>query len=258
MIIDAHAHIGLGHDGQKRPEKLVASMQRAGIAKAAVFAATIAKLPTEKILEEIAPFKKELFAVGTVSPDKPGFKPALKQVDQWLAKGDIRGIKFYTGYEHFYPNDRRLKPYMKLLAKHGRPAIFHTGDTYDAIGGAKLKFAHPLHIDDLASEMPDLKIIIAHLGSPWVIDAAQVCYKNKNVFADCSGFVYGTFNKTQRSHFTELWRKFDLITESSGKILFGSDWPISDMRSYVEVVKKLSGRHAARVFHKNAASLFGF
>jgi hypothetical protein len=256
MIIDAHAHIGL-RSGQKTVSSLLAEMRRARVDRAAVFAATINGLTTEHLLQEIAPHPKALFGIGTVSPTLKAFQPSLPRVERWLAKGDIRGIKFYTGYEHFYPNDRRLRPYMKLLEKHGRPAIFHMGDTYDAIGGAKLKFAHPLHIDDLASEMPNLKIVIAHLGSPWVIDAAQVCYKNKNVFADCSGFVYGSFNQTQRAHFAELWRKFDLITESSGKILYGSDWPISDMRSYVSVVKKLAGRNAAKVFHGNALGLFG-
>ncbi|MEY4723037.1 MAG: hypothetical protein RLZZ324_550 [Candidatus Parcubacteria bacterium] len=256
-IIDAHAHIG-GIRRHASPGELVAAMDAANVDQSAVFAATIRGGPTTSaVVEQIAPHKDRLFTVGTVSPFKTEFQPSLPDVDAWLADGTIRALKFYTGYEHFYPDDYRLRPYLNLLVKHGRPAIFHSGDCVCGEVQAKLKFAHPLAVDDLASEMPDLRIIIAHLGSPWVTDCAQVCYKNKNVYADCSGFVYGGFTPKHVQRFTGMWETFDFITESSGKILFGTDWPISDHAPYVEVVRKLAGRHREAVFHGNAETLFG-
>ncbi|MEK7545866.1 MAG: amidohydrolase family protein [Patescibacteria group bacterium] len=258
MIIDAHTHIHLdpGVNGQEIKD-LLAAMDDAGIDKAAVFAAPINGLTTERVLAETEPYRDRLFVVGSVSPLMYAFRRTPDTVEEWLASGRVRALKFYTGYEHFYPADERLRPYLELLVKHGRPAIFHMGDLYDKIRGARLKYSHPLHVDDLAADMPDLKIIIAHVGYPWVIDAAEVCYKNKNVYADCSGFVYGAFDLRSQERFRKVWREFDEITESSGKMLFGSDWPISDMRGYVELIAQLAGSQREPVFSGNAENLFG-
>lgn len=257
MIIDAHTHIHLpGHEGLAVPE-LLSAMDAAGIGMAAVFAGSINGLSTETVLKETERHRDRLFTVGSVSPIMEGYKTPLAQVDGWLASGQVRALKFYTGYEHFYPHDPRLRPYMELLEKHVRPAIFHMGDLYDKIPGAKLKYSRPIEVDELAAEMPDLRIIIAHVGYPWVIDAAQVCYKNKNVYADCSGFVYGGFSLRSQERFRNVWREFDEITESSGKMLFGSDWPISGMPDYVELVRQLAGAQGEKVFRGNAKLLFG-
>lgn len=262
MIIDAHTHIHLdpGAKGQ-RVKDLLKAMDAAGIDMAAVFAAPINGLSTERVLSDIAPHEDRLFAVASVSPVMHGFQRAPSRIGRWLAEGRVRALKFYTGYEHFFPADARLRAYLKLLVKYDRPVIFHSGDLYDKIPGAKLKYSHPLAIDELAAEMPDLKIVIAHLGSPWALDAAQVCYKNKNVYSDCSGFTYGAFDAGQRRRFVRMWETFDEITEghAADKILFGTDWPISDMRSYLDVVRACAGGEVSceKVFSKNAKLLFG-
>ncbi len=38
-----------------------------------------------------------------------------------------------------------------------------------------------MHIDDLAVDYPDLKIVICHIGNPWIKDCMEVVNKNKNV-----------------------------------------------------------------------------
>ena len=164
-------------------------------------------------------------------------------------------MKFYPGYEYFYPADTNLRPYLELLAKYEKPALFNSGDTYSKAGQAKLKYAQAIHIDDLATELPSLKIIIAHLGYPWVIDATEVCYKNKNVYVDCSGFVYGKFKQKDRINLKETAKEFGKIAPPN-RILFGSDWPIGDQTSYVKTAKEIFGK-SDRLFSKNAEELFG-
>jgi predicted TIM-barrel fold metal-dependent hydrolase len=255
MIIDAHTHIGFGKAIDARPASLIASMKKAGIDKAMVFAGRINQCSTEAMLKAIEPFGDNLVGVGAISP--LATKPSLKTVDGWLAKGLIRGLKFYPGYEYFYPYDRSIRPYLKLLAEYKRPAIFHSGDTFSKVHVAKLKYAHPLHIDDVATELPDLPVIIAHVGYPWVIDAGEVCYKNKNVYVDCSGFVYGEFNEKNAAHFTEIIGQYAKIAGGTDRVLFGTDWPISDQSSYVKVARSVFGAKAQDVLSGNAKRLFG-
>ena len=266
-IIDAHTHIGLTPGKDVR--NLLLAMDDAGVAKAAVFAApclTDGVVTTDYVLNAVKDHTDRLFVVAApeITPKGYGSNADYKNekiAEDWIGRG-VRAFKFYTGYQHFYPNSPCVYPFVELLQKHNLPAIFHCGDTFDEAKGAKLKYAHPLAIDDLAVDMPGLKIIIAHMGSPWVIDAAQVCYKNKNVYTDCSGFTYGSFDPRSAKRFREMWKTFDDINEGNGtsKILFGTDWPISNPFIYVREVTELAGINGATaikdVMHRNAEKVF--
>ncbi len=256
MIIDAHTHIGFNTLCDTTAQELLASMTKAGIDKSFVFAGEMFDLPTERLIKEIAPYKEQLYAIGSISPLLPNI-PSVGQVEDWLRQEQIHGIKFYTGYEHFYPADSSIRPYLELLLKYNRPAIFHSGDTYSEAGTAKLKYAQSIHIDDVATDMPELRIIIAHMGYPWIVDTAEVCYKNKNVFVDCSGFVYGTFSEDDEKQFEQMVREFIRISHAPDRILFGTDWAISDQVSYVRVAKSVFGDNNENIFFKNAIRLFG-
>lgn len=253
MIIDAHTHLGFNSIVHAEAAQLIASMKRARINKACVFAGDLNACTTKKLLHEVEEYRGILFPVGAVSPFRKDM--SVRQLDQWLRTEKLYGLKCYPGYEFFYPFDKRLRPYFRLLSAYGKPVVFHSGDTYSAVGKAKLKYAHPLHIDELAVEMPDLKIIIAHMGYPWVADAAEVCYKNKNVYADTSGFVYGTFTANDQKTFSDFVKTFVRIAGSSEKLLFGTDWPISDQKSYVACVRKMTRSNPA-VMHATATHVF--
>ncbi len=238
MIIDAHTHIGFNDLINKKPAELVESMKLAGIDKAMVYAGEIDNCSTEKLLEELKPFKDILFPVGSISPLSES-KPSVEKVESWLKNKEIFGLKFYPAYEPFYPYNEELKPYLKLLSKYQKPAIFHSGDTYNITKGARVKYSHPLHIDETAVDFPDLKIIIAHLGYPWIIDAAEVAYKNKNVYVDCSGLFYDNPDEKDKNLFKKLITTFIEYAEDSNKLIFGTDWPISNQSDYVKIVKEL-------------------
>lgn len=230
-------------------------MDKAGIEKALVLGGDIMDTTTERLLIETATYPKRLYPVGSISPLTP--KASVKKVEGWLSKKQIHGLKFYPGYEYFYPADGTLRPYLELLVKYNRPAIFHSGDTYNVVTGAKLKYAHALHIDDLATELPELKIIIAHLGYPWIVDAAEVCYKNKNVYVDCSGFVYGKFGTKQKILFHQIIKQFINISDAPERILFGTDWAIGDQLSYLKTMQSIVGKKFDTFYFKNAITLFG-
>ncbi len=253
MIIDAHTHLGLA---DAKVGELLASMQKAKIDKALVFCGEINNYSTEQLLQDIAPHKGQLYAIGSVSPLSLK-RPPLQQVEDWLATKQIHGLKFYPGYEYFYPGDASLRPYLELLVKYNRPAIFHSGDTYSGVSKAKLKYAQAIHIDDLATELPELKIVIAHFGYPWVTEAAEVCYKNKNVYVDCSGFVYGTFTVDQQAHFRDIIKEFERISNARDRIIFGTDWPIGEQASYVQTIQAIFGEDFVKLYSGNAVELFG-
>src|ERR1700722_13334338 len=119
MIIDSHTHIF--RDGGPldcTAVDLIKSMDEAHIDKALVFAGKINNISTEEVLAEIRPFKDRLFAIGSISPDNNRYKEESRVLRErtayLLESGEIRGLKFYPGYEHFYPADEWLRPYLEL------------------------------------------------------------------------------------------------------------------------------------------------
>ncbi|HIS31948.1 MAG TPA: amidohydrolase family protein [Candidatus Limivivens intestinipullorum] len=102
------------------------------------------------------------------------------------------GIKVYAGYTHRYVSDPLYQPYYDLAASYHKPVAIHTGAMSGSWG--RLKYSHPLTVDEAASQWPQVQFVICHLGNPWLPDAAAVIEKNDNVAADLSGLLEGPFD----------------------------------------------------------------
>jgi predicted TIM-barrel fold metal-dependent hydrolase len=202
-----------------------------------------------------------LFAIGVADPLR-GDADHLRRVEAELMSGRVRALKVYLGYLHFGPDHAGYRPYYELAERYRLPVIFHTGDTYSPC--AKLRYAQPLLVDDVAVDHPRVNFVLAHLGYPWLIDAAEVVYKNVNVFADVSGLLIGSaeeFAAEDRSEMrtelaTELRRAFR-YAERPTRFLFGSDWPLAPMAAYRDfIAEAIPTDSHSLVFGENAQRLF--
>src|SRR5262249_17359428 len=145
--------------------------------------------------------------IGAMDPRRGGAEH-FAAVDASLRSGRVKALKGYLGYLHFGPDHAGYRPYYELAERHRVPVVFHTGDTYSA--RAKLRFAHPLLVDDVAVDHPRVNFGMAHVGNPGMVDAAEVIYKNVNVWADLSGLAVGdeeTFAEADRQDALEETRK---------------------------------------------------
>lgn len=255
MIIDSHTHLGRNNHIKGNAKELLKSMDAAKIDKALVFAGTMNDCPNEWLLEQVKKHRDRLYPVLAYE------HPYWHAVDmEKMAKDhQVAGIKFYTGYEHYYPLDlyhrEEFHPAamyhnpLQLCSDMSIPAIFHCGDCLNSVKQAKLKYAHPLNIDEAAVDYDDVNFIIAHVGYPWVKDTAEVCYKNANVYTDISGFVYGKFEREDQLKFEKMLTEF-LSISGTDKLLFGTDWPICDQSSYRESLEWVASVTQDSKLHK--------
>jgi len=269
MIIDTHVHIGRLKDSpfaeitfEQGLARLLQEMKRNRIDHALVlpgFRRSEPNDPKTATALDLVRGAENVSVIGSIDVLDHD-QGDIDQLDEWMERRLIVGMKLYPGYQHFYPDQDVCAPIYRLCLKHDMPVIFHAGDT---LGGgpdpAKVRYAHPLAIDSVAADFPGLKIVIAHMGNPWFVDCAEVLYKNDNVYADLSGLVVRT---PLGSPYGRLMRRRvrDLIAYSSPrKLLYGTDWPLTDMKPYLRFVRSLglSQADSAYVFHKNAARLFG-
>ena len=259
MIIDCHPHVGKCGGKVRTPEELIASMDEAGIDISFLFANFHSGegILTEKAVE-ISKQYPRLKTVGNVTYATLG-NDQIEMLVQYVKNKEIVGVKFYLGYEAFYPIDEKLFPIYELCMANDMPVIFHTGILESSFSGL-LRYSHPLNIDEVAVRFPDLKIMIAHMGNPWLVDSAAVVAKNKNVYVDCSGYFkeYSPIDPTEEDLFRKQLEQFRVFVGDFKKMLFGTDWPIYSQKEYLKAVQSLSMTDEERelVFYKNAQNLF--
>ena len=117
----------------------------------------------------------------------------LAEARRLLATGQVRGLKLHPPIQEFFPNDRVAYPLYELFAEAKLPVLFHTGHSGIGTGmrgggGIRLKYGHPMPIDDVAVDFPDMPIVMAHPSFPWQDEAISVCLHKPQVYIDLSGW----------------------------------------------------------------------
>ena len=186
-------------------------------------------------------------------------RPNVSLMEEGLRSGKYGCIKIYLGYVPQYAYDKNYEPAYELAERYDVPVVFHTGDTNST--RAKLKYADPLTIDEVAVDHPKVRFVLAHCGNPWIESAAEVAYKNPNVYLDGSAMLIGDLDRMPRAKVDAyVVRPLAWIfgyVEDPTKLMFGSDWPLSDINAYVKAFKRAIPReHWQAVFHDNAIKVF--
>lgn len=262
MIIDCHVHLNNYHEQEVRSldeslDRLQAAMAEAGVDHALVLTSYLVNPNRPSTAEVVRAIAKvdNLSVVAGISYLQYRERD-LRELADFLRGGLVRGLKLYPGYEPYYPHDRRLKVVYDLAEEFDVPVMIHCGDTYSPTG--KLKYAHPLEVDEVAVDHPKVRFVICHLGNPWLVDCMEVVYKNRNVYADFSGLVLGEFTEAFEDYMSEEIADVIIYAGEPGRFLYGSDWPICSMTSYVEFVRQLPLSDADRqaIMYENTRRLF--
>lgn len=142
----------------------------------------------------------------------------------------LRGIKLMPMYAGFFPQDRSLDFLWRYASDNHLPVLLHTGTTF--VSNSRLEVTRPVHIDEVAIRFPDVKIVMAHLGHPYEGEAIAVIRKHANVYSDISALYYRPF---QLFHSLMLAQEYGVFE----KILFGSDYPIANVRDTLAGLRKI-------------------
>lgn len=266
-VIDFHIHIGL----KEHWHEWVHSYQKAAqseyydryeeMTDPVKFAAYLKNHQIERavILPEISPI-----TTGTVSNeyvfdfcrDKDIFlpfctiNPALadnlaQELKKYIDMG-AKGIKLYPSYNHFYPNEKKIYPVYSLAEEHRLPVLVHTGSS--VFKGSKIKYADPIHLDDVAADFPGLPILMAHSGRGlWYKEASFLSRLHQNVYLEISGLP----PKNLLNYFPDMEKNID-------KFVYGSDWPgIKTIDCNIQAIQGLSLTEASvkRILYDNAARI---
>jgi predicted TIM-barrel fold metal-dependent hydrolase len=206
--------------------------------------------------DEVAAFAAEnsdiVMAFASVDPMRGA--EAVKEARRLIATGGIRGFKLHPPLQQFHANDKAAYPFYEVVAEAKLPVIFHTGHSgigtgMPGGGGVRLKYGHPMDIDDVAVDFPDMPIIMAHPSFPWQDEAISVCLHKPQVYIDLSGWSPKYFSPILIQYANTLLKK---------KMLFGSDYPLITPDRWLTDFAGIAIRDEVRplILKENAARLF--
>jgi uncharacterized protein len=192
-------------------------------------------------------------ALPFVSIDPTRGEEAVREARRLIATGQVRGLKLHPPQMQFFPNDRLAYPLYEVFAEHRLPVLFHTGHSGIGTGqrgggGIRLKYGHPMPIDDVAVDFPDMPIIMAHPSFPWQEEAISVCLHKPQVYIDLSGWSPKYFPPILIQYANTLLKH---------KVLFGSDYPFLAPDRWMADFEKIGIREDVRplILRENAARL---
>ncbi len=144
----------------------------------------------------------------------------LRELERAITKKGCSGWKIYPP-NGFYPDSDEFYPFYQLCVDLEVPVVVHTGFTSRF---KHVKYAKPVYMDKVAADFPALKIVLAHVGTPWHEEAIMVASKNPNVSVDVSGWQHFAASATSRVYEmiaeAKLWKVFP------NRMIFGSDYPL--------------------------------
>ena len=261
-IIDAHIHlhndpyfdrIALAAGHENTLEHLKKTFERYNIAHAIVMGNNV--LGSDELsYPDYVSYCVGLDSIWCHAADK-----SYLQIEKHLQRPNCVGIKLYPGYISCYVSDPIYQPIYELAKQYKKPVAIHTGAT--AASNALLKYSHPLTVDEVAVQWPDVNFIMCHIGNPWFVDAAAVMDKNPNVAADLSGLLEGLvhmpdFLARNRLYLEQLKTWLSYLDDYE-RLMYGTDWPLANIGNYIDIIKEIiPERHWEKVFFHNANRIY--
>jgi L-fuconolactonase len=246
---------------QERPttvETLIAAMDEAGVAKAAVVhSSTTYGYDNSYVVDGCAKYPHRLVAVGSVDVLQPD---APETIRKWVERG-LAGLRLFTGgsTKDFDPSeldDPRSFPSWELCGELGLSMCIQTGP----VGLPQITM--------LARRFPNVAIILDHLGRPDVLDgppykAASSLFELaqlKNIYLKLTPRIFGDVKKGEASANTF----FPMLVEAFGskRMAWGSNFPTSEgalsanLDKAKSSLQSLSAEDQAWIFGKTAQTLY--
>jgi uncharacterized protein len=207
--------------------------------------------------DEVAEFAEANadIAIAFASIDPARGAEGVREARRLVESGRVKGLKLHPPVQQFFPNDPIAYPLYEVFAEAKLPVLFHTGHSGIGTGmrgggGIRLKYGHPMPIDDVAVDFPDMPIILAHPSFPWQDEAISICLHKPQVYIDLSGWSPKYFSPTLVQYAGTLLKH---------KVLFGSDYPLITPDRWLSDFEKIDIKPEARplILKQNAARLFG-
>lgn len=173
-----------------------------------------AEISNHKVAAYVRTHADRLIGFAGIDPSNP--RTAMEEMNVAQRELAMRGVAVAPAAQDYHPSNSQAMLVYAEAARLGLPVLFHTGVYMTS--ATKLEFARPMLLDEVARELPDLKMIVAQMGYPWVQETIALLAKHRNVYTEISGLIQ------------QPWQAYHALLSAwqcgvMDKLLFGSGFP---------------------------------
>jgi len=174
-----------------------------------------------------------IIALAGIDPRRPD-APALFR--ECIEEFSMKGLKWHPD-DGYYPNSEESYAVLEVANEFGLPLLTHCSP----LPTSRAKYAHPIHLDDITIDFPNIDIIAAHMGYMWWHEWAALAQFKKNIYGDLA--MWDLMAESKPNIFRRYLREIlDIV--GADQVLFASDGPIHEphvsKQRWVEIIKALS------------------
>jgi predicted TIM-barrel fold metal-dependent hydrolase len=184
-------------------------------------------VPNDYVAGYAASESGKVIGFGAVDPSGDPVQETLEEIVHL----GLRGVKLGPIYQNIDPLDPGMLQVYAFCQEHRLPILIHQGTTFVRTG--PLRYALPILLDEVAIRFPRLKMIIAHLGHPWIAETLVTIRKHPNLFSDVSALHYRPW---QFYNALIMAKEYGVLD----KILFGSDYPFTTPEAQIEGLRNIN------------------
>lgn len=235
--------------------EFVAAMDAAGVDKVLVPAIRMMSYQTKQMVWDIT--EEEVAEAVAQAPGRlvglAGFNPlkkmeAVRRVERAVKELGFKGVYIHT-YGFGIPlNDRLYYPLYAKCVELGVPVSMQVGHSAEHMPN---ELGRPIHLDIVALDFPELKLVGAHTGWPWTEEMISLAWKHENVYLGIDAH-HPRYLEPSLVHFMK--------TRGQKKVLYGTNYPAVLHAESVACIRSelgLSEKAAARILGGNAAEVYG-
>jgi hypothetical protein len=187
-----------------------------------------AEIPNRYVADYVARDPHKLIGFAGIDPTEASAAAEVKAAHDELL---LRGITISPANQDFHPADTRAMRVYEACEKLGMPILVHPSGRFTE--QSKLEFGRPFLLDEVARTFPNLRLIVAQLGQPWIDETIVLLGKHRNVLADVSGLL------------ARPWQAYDALLNAHqygviDRLLFGSDFPYTSASDCIEALYSIN------------------
>lgn len=209
-------------------------------------AGTLGSVPNDDVQQIVRQYPNRF--IGAASIDPTSRIGACKTIDNALEAG-FKLINIEPGSYPIpmYADDRRLYPIYAHCEDRNVPVILMVGGT----AGPDLSYSDPIRTDRVLADFPNLKVVVAHGGWPWVTEILHIAFRRSNMYL------------SPDMYFSRMpgWEQYVTAADTflSERMLYASSFPFCPVKDYREWFETLPIKPAnlAKVLGGNARKLLG-
>ena len=238
-------------------ESMIEGMDAAGIDISFLVAAKAGRvglpgcyhMPPEVVAEAIKKYPSRF--MGLVGLDPYQGMDGVRQLEYAVKELGFIGAHLYPHWYDLPPNNARYYPFYAKCIELDIPIQMQVGQSLIYSKEHRTRsVGRPIYLDDIACDLPELKLIGSHVGIPWHDEMIAMSWKHENVFicTDAHSPKYWP---------ESVWRY--LNSYGQNKVIFATDFPvlrfertIQEIHDYglkPEVMRKFMRDNTIRIYN---------